>query len=48
MVAMVWTQEYQLFVLCERPGESSLQKDLLVTDGSTTFVKHLAALSWDL
>ena len=27
---MVWTQEYQLFVLCDRPGESSLQKDWCV------------------
>ena len=24
---MVWTQEYQLFVWCDHPGERSLQKD---------------------
>ena len=29
---MVWTQEYQKYVLCDRPGEDSLWKDSLSKD----------------
>ena len=43
---MVWTQEYQLFVLCDHPGESSLQKDLLATDDSTTQVVVIFRVKW--
>ena len=49
---MVWTQEYQLFVLCDRPGESSLQKDCcwwldrLVQGNFNTRNVHYQNYSW--
>ena len=53
---MVWTQEYQLFVLCDCPGEGSLQKDccwhltlkMTTAQGIETSVTNNILASWRL
>ena len=44
---MVWTQEYQLFVLCGRPSESNIQRLFFcVTVVLTTWVVVIFRVKW--